>query len=141
MLDRGRRRDIRQRSIPAAALHALGPRALEIRRAVDAKPAQRPVRDRMTNGPDWSLCVFTARESLATLCDCLRAACAAIADHDAAIDVLVNGNEALALGAATFASTLGERDRVRVWRIELQDKAHAWNEYVHRIWRPGRIVF
>lgn len=84
--------------------------------------------------PGWSVAIFAAREAPDTLRRCIRATVAACAGQRAAVDVLVNGNPALAVAVAQEV-----RDGVapvRVWSIALGDKAHAWNEYLHRIW-PG----
>jgi hypothetical protein len=92
--------------------------------------------------PDWSIAVFAARESIDTLSNCIRAALAASSGHHAVVDVLVNGNRELALAAAAMGwnGTPGE-GRVQVWSIAAGDKAHAWNEYMHRIWPAGTTAF
>lgn len=83
---------------------------------------------------DWAVAIFAARESAATLGRCIGAAVAACAGHRAAIDVMVNGNRAL---AAAMARLAWEGDaQVRIWNVDIGDKAHAWNAYLHRIW-PG----
>jgi hypothetical protein len=72
----------------------------------------------------------------------VRAAIAACTGRQATIDVLINGNPELAAhfadgatGIATGACTL------RIWSIAAPDKAHTWNEYVHRIWDGGHTTF
>lgn len=89
--------------------------------------------------PDWSVAIFAAREAPATLRRCIGAAVAACAGRRAVVDVLVNGNRALAAAVAQQAWE-GEA-RVRIWNIEVGDKAHAWNEYLHRVWPGGRPAF
>jgi len=55
---------------------------------------------------------------------------------------LVNGNQRLSQEAATAAAKWQTQQYcVRIWNIEQGDKAHAWNEYVHRIWTPDTIAF
>ncbi|HWJ93897.1 MAG TPA: hypothetical protein VNT33_04190 [Telluria sp.] len=84
--------------------------------------------------PDWSVAIFAAREAPDTLRRCIRATVAACAGRGVAIDVLVNSNPALAVAVAQEVCD-GDA-RIRVWSVALGDKAHAWNEYLHRIW-PG----
>ena len=90
----------------------------------------------------WAVAIIAARETLDTLARTIRAAEEASAGKDAIIDVLVNGNPDLAreAGAWVRASARGSAS-VRVWFIARGDKAHAWNEYVHRIWPAGRTAF
>jgi hypothetical protein len=94
--------------------------------------------------PRWSIAVFAARESLDTLKACIRAAVNASKNEDVVIDVLVNGNRALAEQTAQLPDFAGEGHEnvvVRVWFISTGDKAHTWNEYVHRIWQGGMAYF
>jgi hypothetical protein len=94
---------------------------------------------------NWSVAIFAARESAETLCQCIGAARAASDGHKAVIDVLINGNRELALAIAgrnwTGAGDDGHDGQVRIWSIAVGDKAHAWNEYLHRIWPPGTAAF
>jgi hypothetical protein len=93
--------------------------------------------------PDWSVAIFAARESTETLCQCIRAALAASRGHNASIDVLINGNRELALDVGThdWVGAAGGDGQVRIWSIAVGDKAHAWNEYLHRIWPTGTTAF
>lgn len=62
----------------------------------------------------------------------------------AAIDVLVNGNNQLALALANHldSSELAhEAFPIRVWDIAVGDKANAWNQYIHQIWAGESIAF
>lgn len=89
--------------------------------------------------PDWAVAIFAARESAATLGRSIEAAVAACAGRHATIDVIVNGNRAL---AAAVARRQWDGDaQVRVWNVDIGDKAHAWNEYLHRIWPGARPAF
>ena len=90
----------------------------------------------------WAVAIIAARETIDTLAQTIRAAEEASAGKDAIIDVLVNGNPDLArqTGAWVQASPWAGAT-VRVWSIPRGDKAHAWNEYVHRIWQSGRTAF
>jgi hypothetical protein len=90
--------------------------------------------------PTWSVAIFAARETTETLARCIRAASAACAGRDAVIDVLINGNAALAQAAAAMDWDAAQ-GRVRVWSIAMGDKAHTWNEYLHRIWPKGATSF
>lgn len=96
----------------------------------------------MSNAPPWSIAVVACRETLPTLARCVQAAQRAAGTHPALIDILVNGNNRLAHETAAAAPEWETQHcRVRIWMIEQGDKAHAWNEYVHRIWTPGTIAF
>jgi hypothetical protein len=91
----------------------------------------------------WSVAIFAARESAETLSQCIRAALGASKGRDAAIDVLINGNRELALAIANrdWPGVAGGDGQVRTWSIAAGDKAHAWNEYLHRIWQAGTTAF
>jgi len=92
--------------------------------------------------PAWSIAIISSRESVATLGHTIGAAIAACAGHACVIDVLINGNPTLAREAASQAHAWQVAAcRVNVWSISQGDKAHAWNEYVHRIWTPGTPAF
>lgn len=91
----------------------------------------------------WSAALFTSRESEQVVAAAVEAIVAA-SRVPTVIDVLVNGNPTLAckvaasMSAHKLESTL---TRVRVWCIELGDKAHTWNEYVHRLWPGSEAAF
>lgn len=94
--------------------------------------------------PHWSVAIFAAREPAPTLAACIRAALAAGKSENTVIDVLVNGNRALAeqtAQSADFGIPAGGNASVRTWFIPVGDKAHAWNEYVHRLWEGGTAYF
>lgn len=88
-----------------------------------------------------ALAVFSSRENIDTLCETVQAALmasAGVVDH---VDVLVNGNPALAeqMAARATGMRLPEAPlRLRVWFIPMGDKSHTWNEYVERLLPPGR---
>lgn len=93
---------------------------------------------------DWCVAIFTARESISTLSDCLNAARIACKGHTSIIDVLVNGNRQLAEEvAAQIAAEPARADPnpVRVWFIAAGDKAHTWNEYVHSVCADCALAF
>lgn len=77
-----------------------------------------------------SLCIF-AQNAEATLPRTI----AALEDAGAAADTVINMVEyGSADDTARVARTLAAADsRIRVHEIALGDKAHAWNDYVHRI--------
>ena len=90
----------------------------------------------------WAVAIFTARETPSVLSATVRAAIAACAGRQATIDVLINGNHALAVNFAEVAKTIStDGCSLRIWSIAAPDKAHTWNEYVHRIWDTGGITF
>lgn len=90
----------------------------------------------------WAVAIFAARETPAMLARTVGAAIAACAGRRATIDVLINGNPTLAEGFAELAGTIATASStLRVWSIAAPDKAHTWNEYVHRIWDTDSIAF
>ncbi len=88
---------------------------------------------------DWNVVVF-ARNEAAALPGCLAAIQAAIAGHDARVDVVLNGctDNSPALAAA-FGALAGMP--LRVWRIDFADKSNAWNQYVQAIRPAARLHF
>lgn len=96
-----------------------------------------------TNSRPWSVAIFTARESIATLSGCVQAVLAACNGRKVTIDVLVNGNRALADEAERLIASLvlSDGSDVRLWFIRVGDKAHTWNHYIHHIWRPSELTF
>lgn len=96
------------------------------------------------NNAPWTVAIIAARESIDTLARCIGATLAACESRGAVIDVVVNGNAELAKSAAALVSTGTLRQGasvVRVWSIEVGDKAHAWNQYVHHIWPGSHIAY
>lgn len=92
--------------------------------------------------PNWAVAIIAARESIETLRSTIEATVAASAGRDTIIDLLINGNAGLARECAAWAgASYGGTAWLRIWSIEQGDKAHAWNEYVHRIWPAGRTAF
>ena len=90
----------------------------------------------------WAVAIFTARETPAVLEATVRAAIAACAHRQATIDVLINGNETLSTQFTALASTIATNNcALRVWFIAAPDKAHTWNEYIHRIWDTNSTTF
>lgn len=88
----------------------------------------------------WSVAVFASRESGAVLAACIDAVLAATKGVPTVIDVLVNGNDALAeqvaVGPTDAMESLAD-NRLRIWQLGVADKANAWNVYLHRIWRDS----
>jgi hypothetical protein len=78
----------------------------------------------------WSVCIF-ARDHEHELPRCLAALDDAGAGPDTIVNVIDYGSRD---GTALVARTLAAADpRVRVHELALADKAHAWNDYVHRL--------
>lgn len=89
--------------------------------------------------------MFAARERLADLQRTLDATVRAGA-CDTVIDLLVNGDMALADEAAQWAASMpatrpGQGPTLRVWYVALGDKSHAWNQYLHLIWPGSGVAF
>jgi hypothetical protein len=91
--------------------------------------------------PDRSVAVFSSRERADVLERTVRAAFRASAGRSTTVDVLVNGNAGLAHDIRARIGDVAAQHGVhtRVWFIALADKAHAFNEYVHRLW-PGSVI-
>jgi hypothetical protein len=91
----------------------------------------------------WSVAIFSSRETPAALLASLTAAIDATPDEESTIDIVINGNRALADEVGERVKSLrgggAARKVVRVWFLRVADKAHAWNQYVHHIW-PGSTV-
>lgn len=90
----------------------------------------------MSVGPR-SVAIIASREDVATLKNCIDSVIRACKGKFAVVDILVNGNAGLAQDISTTAFDSPAQCQLRVWSIKQGDKAHAWNEYVHRIW-PGQ---
>ncbi|MFC4929417.1 hypothetical protein ACFPAH_02110 [Massilia sp. GCM10023247] len=72
----------------------------------------------------------------------VHASITACAGRRATIDVLINGNRALAQDCSEMAAAITSSNcTLRIWSIDAPDKAHTWNEYVHHIWDTEGITF
>lgn len=92
--------------------------------------------------PHWGVAIFAARETFSSLTATVCAALTACKGRLATVDVLINGNHSLAADFASHVKTLPTDEcTLRVWSISTPDKAHTWNEYVHRIWDSGGTTF
>jgi hypothetical protein len=94
--------------------------------------------------PSWSVAIMTSREEIGTLSQTIDAAMAAVRGRNCVVDVVVNGNRELAERAAAkvrSVTDLAPGTTVRVWHLELGDKAHCINECIHRIWPESDIAF
>ena len=94
----------------------------------------------------WSIAIFTARETLATLAETVAAVELACVGASGTIDVIVNGNRGLAAAIAESRAANSGRARpsgarLRVWFIAEGDKAHAWNQYIESIAPESDVVF
>jgi hypothetical protein len=96
------------------------------------------------NFSNWSVAIIAARETVSTLSRSIKAALRACEAHEAVIDVVINGNPALAEATAALVQEGGFAcgvTKLRVWSIPAGDKAHAWNQYVHEIWPGSGLAF
>ena len=94
--------------------------------------------------PEWSVAILSSREKPVVLLDAIRAAVCACRSRPTVLDVVINGNIALAeaIKDRLRAEVLLSPDKiVRVWAIQIADKPHAWNEYVHKLWPKTRLAF
>lgn len=84
-----------------------------------------------------SVILFSSRETRAELLASVRHAARSAHQVGGEVDIIVNGNQALA-DAMVNSPALNdvaqtEQTPVRLWYLELGDKAHAWNEAIYRI--------
>lgn len=88
--------------------------------------------------PRVAAVILSSREAPAVLLGAAAAAASDPALQDGVLDVLVNGNRALAEVCAGRLGNLAPAGGplLRLWFLPLGDKSHAWNTYVHRLW-PG----
>jgi len=95
--------------------------------------------------PKWSVAIFSSRESETTLLSSIDAAASAARGVNAVIDVIVNGNPALAAATVRHIAMNGNLAdnpvTLRVWSIEIPDKSNALNRYIHEIWPESEIAF
>ncbi len=91
----------------------------------------------------WAVSVFSSRESPATLVATIAAVRAACGDTPATIDVVVNGQRALADAMVPLLATMGASGgpTPRLWFVALGDKANAWNRYIEAIAPPAETYF
>jgi len=94
---------------------------------------------------EQSVAMFAYRESDEVLAQSIQALLKAV-ESNTVIDVIVNGNDTLALEAARFVDALRLDDHVasvslRIWQVAQGDKAHAWNQYLYGIWEGAKIAF
>lgn len=87
--------------------------------------------------------IYSSRETWEVLARTLHCALQALAPLGGVLDVVINGNDALAYRAAAGVQAgsvgLPHGTRCRVWTIALGDKAHAWNQYLHHIAMPAAL--
>ena len=99
--------------------------------------------DLSPNEKRWAICIFASRETLHTLLLTIDAALLATV-NSTLIHVIVNGNNGLANELIGSLYTLKQAHtdcRLRVWTIQVGDKANAWNQYFHTIWSGEQLVF
>lgn len=90
----------------------------------------------------YAISIFASRETteraLRTIADSANAAV-----PGSVIEVLVNGNAELAtaLGGRFDELPLPSDGKLRLWNIQLGDKANAWNQYFHYIWARQELVW
>jgi hypothetical protein len=93
--------------------------------------------------PDWSIGIFSSRETPEVLGNTVNAALDA-AIPSTLIDIVINGNPELVRSLSSYLRTrvsLKEAEEIRVWSIDTADKANAYNRYIHAIWPEGRLAF
>lgn len=91
----------------------------------------------------WTVVIFASRENLFTLSRAIQSASAST-NCSIKIDVLVNGNDALANDIANWLLTQNKvslHAGIRIWKIPQAGKANAWNMYIQHIWTGESLVF
>ena len=87
--------------------------------------------------------VYSSRETWDVLERTLHCALQAVAPLGGVVDVVINGNDALAQRAAAGvrarSGSFPQGTHCRVWTVALGDKAHAWNQYLHHIAGPAAL--
>lgn len=92
----------------------------------------------------WAVAIFASRESADTLVRSVQAAVIACGTAHSNVDILVNGNTALAEQMHDLLGALGKVPvtcRIRLWSILFGDKAHAWNQFMHQISCESELTF
>lgn len=93
---------------------------------------------------DVSVALFSSRETVGTLVRSVAAALRALEGFNAVLDVVVNGNPALAGEFADYIrneqNRIGGNVRVRCWSLACGDKAHALNTHIHVLWPVARTT-
>lgn len=96
---------------------------------------------------ELSAAIFSSRETPQTLLRTIEATINSVWCEKACIDVVINGNKMLAdniasaLGQLATNDTISSARRLRVWLVEMGDKAHSWNEYIQRIWPKSELAY
>lgn len=91
----------------------------------------------------WNVVVVLHRESVEQALQGL-AAIRAASEAPLVVDLVVNGRHDLALALAKVlpdALPMASECTLRLWSIQVGDKANAWNEYVHRLWEGSGPAF
>ncbi len=93
---------------------------------------------------EWSVCILSSRESVTDLMISVKGVYQACRNKKTLIDVVINGNEMLANNLANLLSleldsSVG--NKIRIWDLNLADKAMAWNSYLYNIWPGSDLVF
>lgn len=94
--------------------------------------------------PEAAIAILSSRESLPTLVATANAGLRAL-DASSVLDVVINGNPALAEDFAAYCSRevamYSAASPIRVWSVACGDKAHAWNRYLADIWPDSEIAY
>ncbi len=89
----------------------------------------------------WTVAILSSREPWDQLQACIEAAVTSVGPPRC-VEVVVNGNPDLARSAADrLLAAPSIAHRVRIWSIQMADKANAWNTVVHRLAAGDRGCF
>lgn len=95
----------------------------------------------MSKNP-YAVAIFVSRESTERAMRTIVSALAS-ALPGTVIDVLINGNPELARSLPSLCRNISvpKEKRLRLWNIELGDKANAWNQFAHSVFEDQEIVW
>lgn len=101
---------------------------------------------RQCSDVQWAVAIFSSRENAEVLWRVVSSARRACSKLVAVVDVLINGNRALAdeivaLAEADTGTRSGHLAGLRVWSFDLADKSFAWNTYIHALAPNASFVF
>jgi hypothetical protein len=88
----------------------------------------------------WAVVVFASRESVEELVATMDSIHAKLPPKVGKIEIFINGNSGLAREFLVWLNQ-SSHTSVRLWSIDVGDKANAWNQYFHTVWSGEELVF
>jgi hypothetical protein len=93
---------------------------------------------------DWAVCIISSREDCDTLLGTIDSTIEACNNHKSIIDIIINGNIVLRDEISSISISENKSTdflKIRIWYIELGDKANVFNQYFHLIWPVSNLVY